>query len=486
MDSWPNQEALNRALNIYRTYMRAFIVFHLKKIPGEKVKDVVIDSMNKAKQYNRVDEIKRVLRQSDRDIESIIDINDFPHLVNRNWRVAFETPLNDDKTFGNQLWLIVGCRNEDWAHPPEGDAELEGTRAHLFLIADVLGKINRPDKQREVEIIRDALDNTKERLAETEKRLEAAEAENAKYKKSLAEEEKRSETAEAEKNKYEKHNTRLSGEVDQKEKRLKKLSQQLKRAKTERDKHKNNLSDAKQRIKKSEEAQADSKKNLKDALKELKEAKVEKKKSEERHATVSDQLTAMQAAKSDFEGFLATTKSLLITATIGHQEVQAVFPPLGTDSTVRILDRRGIDKRNYLLELLEQKQPTIIYVQNEEKIERLLEFVEPEKEGIIGRHNEQTSDAEEAEILEKLARGELIAIVSSSTISTPLETHCVEHFVFCHLTPDLDAFYERCQPIFTSAKNTYLHLIHESKQDVEELLEKYLDEEALRKLYKKI
>ena len=32
------QEALNKALNIYRTYMRAFIVFYLKKIPGERLK----------------------------------------------------------------------------------------------------------------------------------------------------------------------------------------------------------------------------------------------------------------------------------------------------------------------------------------------------------------------------------------------------------------------------------------------------------------
>ena len=55
MDSWPNQEALNKALNIYRASMRSFIIFHLKKIPGMNVADVVIDSVGDW----RADEIDR-------------------------------------------------------------------------------------------------------------------------------------------------------------------------------------------------------------------------------------------------------------------------------------------------------------------------------------------------------------------------------------------------------------------------------------------
>ena len=115
----------------------------------------------------------------------------------------------------------------------------------------------------------------------------------------------------------------------------------------------------------------------------------------------------------------------------------------------------------------------------------MLKFVGSEKAGVIGKHDENTSDTEEKEVLEKLTRGELIAVVSSSTVSTLSEFHCVEHFIFCHLSPDLDAFFERCRPVFTSAKDAYLHLIYESKQDIEELAEKYPDEEALRKLYEK-
>ena len=167
MDSWPNQEALNKVLNIYRASMRSFIIFRLKQIRGETVEDIVLDSLESAKQFERAAEIDRMLLQSNRSIESVIDINDFPHLVNKNWADAFEKILNDDKTFRNQLWLIVECRNADWAHPPEGDADFESTRAHLFLIADVLGKINKSDAKDRVEIIRDELDDTAERLADT-------------------------------------------------------------------------------------------------------------------------------------------------------------------------------------------------------------------------------------------------------------------------------------------------------------------------------
>lgn len=269
MDSWPNQEALNKALNIYRVSMRSFIIFHLRKIPGMNVEDVVIDSVGDW----RADEIDRILSESDRDIRSVIDINDFPHLVNKNWAGAFERTLNDDKTFRNQLWLIVECRNADWAHPPEGDADFESTRAHLFLIADVLGKINKSDAKDRVEVIRDELDDTAERLADVEECLKKMEAENAEHKKSVAEVEKHLETAKLEKSKYEKDNATLSEQIDEKEKRLKKLSKQLKNAKAETEKYKRNLADTKKRLEKSEAAQMDYKQRFETISKEVKEIK---------------------------------------------------------------------------------------------------------------------------------------------------------------------------------------------------------------------
>ena len=250
---YQNQEALNKALNIYRTYMRSFIVSHLENIPGTNVKDVVIDSVSDW----RADAIDSALNAG-KDIKSIIDINDFPLLVTRNWENIFKQPLNDDKGFGNQLWLIKECRDQSWAHPDEGAADPEGTRAYLYLIADVLRKINSPDKQRdEVEAIRDELfsDDTAERLVEAEKRLKDLESEQS-------EAEKRLSDVESKKKVFEEKNAVLSEQVDEKEKQRRKLERQVKNAKAGNEKLKRDLSSAKQCLEESEAAQDDYKKRL--------------------------------------------------------------------------------------------------------------------------------------------------------------------------------------------------------------------------------
>ena len=477
-----NQEALNKALNIYRTYMRSFIIFHLKKIPGTNVEDTVINSVSEW----RAEEIERSL--VDRDIKSIIDIDDFPPLVNANWEDAFEGTLNDDKSFRNQLWLIKTCRDQSWAHPPEGDAESEGTRAYLFLIADVLRKIKKPDKQSEVEAIRDKLfPDTAEHLAEAEERLKDLESEKSEAEKRLAD-------VESEKKEYEQKNAALSKQVDAKENQRKKLDKQLKRAKAQNDKYKKDVAGTKQRLEKSEAAQADYKNRLETKLKELKGTQAEWKETEERLATALNQLAAAQAAEKGSAARLRTIQNLFTVAAIGKQEVQDVFqsvyPSIETDATVRILDRRGVDKKNYLLALLEQKQPTLIYVQSEEMADLLLERVVPEKADVIGKCNERTSEAEETEILEKLETGELIAVVSNTAFSTLAPLHCVEHFVFCHLVPGLDEFFRQCEPAFTLEKHAYLHLIYNRKKDIEGLnqwlTQKYPDREVLVKMYREL
>lgn len=474
MDTWRNQEGLNKALNIYRTSMRSFIISRLKQIKGKKVEEVVIDSLESARQFERADEIDRVLRQSDRKIGSAIDINDFPHLVNKNWSDTFERTLNDDKTFRNQLWLIVECRNADWAHPPEEDAESESTRVHLFHIADVLGKINKPDAKGKVEAIRDELfPDTAERLEKAEKHLKDLESEKSEAEKRLAD-------VASEKKEYEKENAALSKQVDEKENQRKKLDRQLKKAKADNDKYKKDIAGKKQRLEASEAAQADYKKRFETKSKELKGTQTEWKETEER-------LAAAQAGEKVVVARLRTVQNLFTVAAIGEQKVQEVFqsvyPPIETDSTVRILDRRGIDKKNYLLELLEQKQPILIYVQSEEMVDLLLERVVPEKADVIGKCNARTSETEEAEILEKLKNGELIAVVSNTALSTLTSLHCVVHLVFCHLVPGLDRFFKQCEPAFTSEKNAYLHFIYNSEQDSDGLAQKYPNRKTLEKLY---
>ena len=94
------------------------------------------------------------------------------------------------------------------------------------------------------------------------------------------------------------------------------------------------------------------------------------------------------------------------------------------------------------------------------------------------------TEADKAQVVAKLARGELLAIASSCTL-----THLphIVHLVFCHPTPQHLTFFNRCQPAFKHPEPTYIHLIYQPK-DIE-LMRQYLsweypDEQILRKFYR--
>lgn len=484
------EDALGKALRIYRNCMRPFIVRHLRKVPGEKPEGLIARALSD----QQADQFRATLTKGN-DIESAIDFSYFPAIIQKNWLIeqnrqnyGFNQQFDADMTFQSRLWLIRGGRNIGEHEDTKIDSEF--VRIHLFLIGEVLNKINEPDRQSEVEKIRADLfsDDTAERLAEAEERLKEMEAENEENKKNLAEVEKHLETVKSEKSKYETDNGTLSKQIDEKEKRRKKLSKQLKSARTQTDKYKKNLAGTKQRLEKSEAVQANYKEALDATTKKLEEAKRKCRASEDSLKATSGRLEDAIDEWMASVGRLTALQKLFTTAAIESQKVQAIFPPFETDSVVRILDRRGTDKRNYLSRLLDQKQPTIIYVQSEEKIDQLLTLVGPEKAAVIGKHSQQTSETEETEILKKLENRELIAAVSNTTFSELQRSDCVEHFVFCHLVPNVDEFFKRCQPAFASEseKDSYLHLIYESKQKIEELKQKYPKDELLRKLYQKI
>lgn len=249
---YPNRDALRDANDIYLDYMRPFIINHLKQVPGEKVEDLIEKALTDDQLY----EFQRVLDETD-DIESAIDFSYFPLIVRDNWiiprnnrKYGFAQWFDRDMTVQNMLWLIKDGRNA-CEHRGTKDLNSEFVRMNLFLIAEVLGKINRPDEQCEVEDIRDNLfaDDTAERLEKLEK-------ENADYKRSLAEAEQHLATVESEKSKYAKKNAALSKEIDEKEKQRKKLDRQLKKAKAQNDKYKKDITGAKQRLEESEAAHA--------------------------------------------------------------------------------------------------------------------------------------------------------------------------------------------------------------------------------------
>ena len=149
----PNRAVLNDALDEYRDAMRPFIVRALKRVKGKDVEDAIYDILPP----KQADDFERRLK-SNGSIEGAIDIGDFPNLVSRYWREVFSLQFSDDMNVQNHLYFIRRARNEA-LHPPTEDLETEYTRAVLFHIIEVLGKINATEARTSVEAGRDKLLN---------------------------------------------------------------------------------------------------------------------------------------------------------------------------------------------------------------------------------------------------------------------------------------------------------------------------------------
>ena len=163
-----------------------------------------------------------------------------------------------------------------------------------------------------------------------------------------------------------------------------------------------------------------------------------------------------------------------------------VFPKIDDESSVKLVDRRNANKKNYLLNLLAREQSCIIYVRDEEMLDLLLTKLLPESIEGVARHSEATSETEEAALLKQLENGQLRTIASSSAISSLEAFPFVEHIVFCHLTPSQDLFFKRCEPAFVTTETSYLHLIYSDADEAEMhnwISEKYPADDELRRLY---
>ena len=143
----PNREALSRAIDIFRDAMRPFLIRCLKRVPKTTVEVAVKRSLSQ----HHADTFARDF-QSSNDLASAIDVNYFPHLVQRNWRDAFAIELSGGKSIQSELWLISAARNQV-AHPGTQDLEEDFTRVHLYHISTVLGTINAVEPKRAVDDI---------------------------------------------------------------------------------------------------------------------------------------------------------------------------------------------------------------------------------------------------------------------------------------------------------------------------------------------
>lgn len=476
--NYPNRDTLRKANDIYLDVMRSFIVHQLRQVKGERVEDLV----EYALYDNQVDKYQQMLDDHN-DVGSAIDFNFIPQIIKYHWD-KFEQKFDGDLVAQNMLWLIRKGRNS-CEHIGKNDLDYEFTRSHIYFIACILETINRTDKQREVVQLRDQFlsEDAAKKLSELTESNSSIEEEKNKYKNDLAESNRQIENLKKDQTDYKKQIEELNNVENEKNE----IEKQLIKVEKEKNEFEEAWSDSEENLKRkileNKELVAkgkSNKKQIKSLNKKVAEIESQRDNAQKTLSSAENELATLKNEKNDTEDCLTTMQNLLTSITVSNP----FFPPLSTDSNARLLDRRNTDKKSYILELLKLNKPSIFYVNSEEKINQFYNIVGQEKSNLIGKHTEQTSLEEEKELLEKLKDGELIAIVSNSTLSSDVPLHNVEHIVLCHPVLEKDTFIKRCQSAFTSNQSTYIHLIYEQKQTDNQLSELYPDRESLVNLYK--
>ncbi len=141
----PNRDALNKAIDVYRDAMRAFIVRTLRTVKGAKPEELIDRALppNQAERFRE----ERVSKE----IGDAVDVGHFPHIVQKNWGEAFAKPLRD-RVVQNLIWVISHARNTA-AHPGESDLDRNFATSRLSDIVDVLKRFD-PAAAKKVEDIR--------------------------------------------------------------------------------------------------------------------------------------------------------------------------------------------------------------------------------------------------------------------------------------------------------------------------------------------
>ncbi len=148
----PNRDALAKAIDIFRDEMRPFLIESLNRTPGLEAEEAMRQSLQLEHQTIDFD---RNLKQNS-DLESAIDVNQFPLLVERHWQDVFSSRFKGDQTIVGELRIIREARNKVY-HPSTSDLELKYALKRLSHIAYVLGKADSHEGKKSVERIRSAL-----------------------------------------------------------------------------------------------------------------------------------------------------------------------------------------------------------------------------------------------------------------------------------------------------------------------------------------
>ncbi len=283
-----NQEELNKALNIYIRAMCDFIFEYLKKkVRGETVEDL----------------IRKVVNREPFDLEPKHILQIFRHRESRDFfkdRFGYNPRTGQDKYDIESVTALIVMGRNKVHHVGSVDLDSEFTRTCLFLIADVLGEINRPDAKEAVETIRD-------QLFSDESEEHPLEAENAAYKKQIADIIKQRDAAKAEKTELEKQVKTTSDRLAEVEaewiacdERLATISFQLEMAVAGKTVAEERLSGISNRLEDAEVEKTELEKRLKTMSDRLKDVEKENAAYQKRVETISNQL---EKAKAELDAF---------------------------------------------------------------------------------------------------------------------------------------------------------------------------------------
>ena len=150
----PNRRILDQAIEIFRDAMREFLVRHLRRIPG-KTLDEAIESAFVQRRPGRSYEFRNHL-DGGGTAEGFIDTADFDFLISLYWNDVFREVFRNNREIQTECHVIANARN-DISHPDENDRGTEETRAALLFVARALGRLNRPDEQRQVQRLLDGI-----------------------------------------------------------------------------------------------------------------------------------------------------------------------------------------------------------------------------------------------------------------------------------------------------------------------------------------
>ena len=147
---YPNRDALQHGLNIYRAEMSEFVARVLRQKPGSRLEQTIASSLTDRQAQDFADQ----LREKDGSIPRAIQIGFIPNLVERNWADLFRRQFQDSTTVRNRLRVIRDIRNH-LAHDTSGDdAAPDQAETGLYLIGEALAGINRPEQAQEVRALR--------------------------------------------------------------------------------------------------------------------------------------------------------------------------------------------------------------------------------------------------------------------------------------------------------------------------------------------